>query len=150
MSTKGWGPANRLWIGSVADRLVRELTLPLLIIRPKAEGGKAPRAAADAVIRRILLPLDQSRFSEGVLEGAAMLAEIFSAAVIPLHVVRARSVSAGLPLRPSLAPTSFPLGLGTEAAATYLRNIASDLRVRGVDVDTPEVVQGGDVASIQR
>lgn len=148
MSTKGWGPANRLWIGSVADRLVRELTLPLLLIRPKAEGGKAPRAAADAVIRRILLPLDQSRFSEGVLEGAAMLAEIFSADVIPLHVVEGPS---GID-RPSFtfkpgADELSTVSLGTEAAATYLRNIASDLRVRGVEVDTPEVVQGGDVAS---
>jgi len=147
MSTHGWGPANRLWIGSVADRLVRELTLPLLLIRPK-DVGKAPRAAADAVIRRILLPLDRSRFSEGVLEGAAMLAEIFSADVIPLHVVEGPS---GID-RPSFtfkpgADELSTIGLGTEAAATYLRNIASDLRVRGVEVDTPEVVQGGDVAS---
>jgi len=147
MSTKGWGPANRLWIGSVADRLVRELTLPLLLIRPKAEGGKAPRAAADAVIRRILLPLDQSRFSEGVLEGAAMLAEIFSATVIPLHVVHRPPEIERLHGTPLSEDMRAAVSLETEAAATYLRNIASDLRVRGVEVDTPEVVRGGDVAS---
>ena len=146
MATQGWGPASRLWIGSVADRLVRELTVPLLLVRPN--GDPAPRAAADAVMRRIILPLDRSRFSEGSLEGAALLAELFSAEVIPLYVLQ-------VPLEIDRPTFQLPLtedkratmGLEADAAATYLKNIASDLRVRGVRVDTPKVVRGGDVAT---
>lgn len=147
MATQGWGPASRLWIGSVADRMVRELTLPLLLVRPNGE-GKGPKAAADAVIRRIILPLDRSRFSEGSLEGAALLAEIFSAEIIPLYVLE-------VPLeidRPTFQlllteDKRATMGLEADVAATYLKNIVSDLRVRGVNVGSPEVVRGGDVAT---
>lgn len=146
MATHGWGPASRLWIGSVADRLVRELTLPLLLVRPDEE-QTGSEAAADAVVRRILLPLDRSRFGEGVLEGAALLAEIFSAAVIPFHVVQGPPQldwgNLAIPLDQDDRPL---IEVATEAARSYLRNIVSDLRVRGVEVDAPVVVQGEDVA----
>ena len=146
MATRGWGPASLLWIGSVADRLGRELTVPLLLVRP--DGDTVPKATADAVIRRIILPLDRSRFSEGSLEGAALLAELFSAEVIPLYVLQ-------VPLEIDRPTFQLPLtedkratmGLEADASGTYLKNIASDLRVRGVSVDTPKVVRGGDVAT---
>ncbi len=147
MATHGWGPASRLWLGSVADRLVRELTLPLLLVRPDGE-VTGPKAAADAVVRRILLPLDRSRVSEGALEGAALLAEVFSSQVIPLHVVQGPPEADWANFTLALGQDErATVGLETEAAKSYLRNIVSDLRVRGVNVDAPVVARGKDVAN---
>src|SRR5262249_23580131 len=35
MTTHGRGPLGRLWLGSVADQLVRDLPMPLLLVRPE-------------------------------------------------------------------------------------------------------------------
>src|SRR6516165_5033034 len=42
MATHGRGPLSRLWLGSVADELVRRLPTPLLLVRP---GETAPDLA---------------------------------------------------------------------------------------------------------
>ncbi len=147
MSTQGWGPASRLWLGSVADRMVRELTTPLLLIRPNGE-LTAPGAPSEALIHRVLLPLDRSRFSECALEGAAFLSELFCAEIVPLYVVEVPVEVDRPPLTlPFLEDKRTTLGLETEAATTYLKNIAAELRTRNVDVGDPLVVRGADVAT---
>jgi hypothetical protein len=35
MTTHGHSGINRLWLGSVADRLVRRVKVPVLLLRPK-------------------------------------------------------------------------------------------------------------------
>src|SRR4051794_5148384 len=35
MTTQGRGPVARFWLGSVADRLIRQSTIPILFVRPQ-------------------------------------------------------------------------------------------------------------------
>jgi nucleotide-binding universal stress UspA family protein len=70
MTTHGRGPLARFWLGSVADALVRQASVPILLVPPK---GAAPDLAQTPVIRRVLIPLDGSELAEQVLEPALAL-----------------------------------------------------------------------------
>jgi nucleotide-binding universal stress UspA family protein len=37
MTTHGRGPLSRFWLGSVADKLIRQASLPILVVRPREE-----------------------------------------------------------------------------------------------------------------
>ena len=70
MCTHGRGGLQRAWIGSVADGLVRESELPVLMVRPtngKIDFGRA------AALDEIVVALDGSATSERILPHAAAL-----------------------------------------------------------------------------
>ena len=84
MAAHGRGALGRLWLGSVADHVIRHAAMPVLLVRP--ETGEA--AAAEATpLRRILVPLDLSAESEAVLETVAEIAILAEAGVTLLHIV---------------------------------------------------------------
>lgn len=67
LTTHGRGPVSRAWLGSVADRLVRESEGPVIAIRPDETDlpmglGPIPR------LRRVLVPLDGSSLAESILD----------------------------------------------------------------------------------
>jgi nucleotide-binding universal stress UspA family protein len=64
MSTHGRGPLHRAWLGSVADHLIRNLEVPVLLVRPR-ERVSAP--AGPPGIGRIMVPLDGSPLAEAAL-----------------------------------------------------------------------------------
>ena len=68
MSTHGHGGLRRAWLGSVADRLVRHINVPLLLIRPS--GDAPPRSASHF---RVLVAMDGSPIAEAALEHATSL-----------------------------------------------------------------------------
>ena len=57
MTTHGRGPLARFWLGSVADALVRQASIPILLVQPKEA---PPDLAQEPVVRRVLIPLDGS------------------------------------------------------------------------------------------
>lgn len=69
MTTHGRGGLSRLWLGSVADTVVRQLDRPVLLCR----GGTAGGPVCTMPFRRILVPLDGSVGSERALDMAAEL-----------------------------------------------------------------------------
>lgn len=81
MSTHGRSGVNRWLIGSVADKVVRESATPLLLIRPKE---RSP-IASDPTLKRVIVPLDESKFSEQVLPDV-----IYLASALNLQVILAR------------------------------------------------------------
>lgn len=81
MTTHARKPAARFWLGSVAHRLVRTLTRPMLLIPP----GAAPRPWRE--LRQILVPLDGSPFAASVLAEARRLGDIFGATFILYEAV---------------------------------------------------------------
>jgi len=86
MSTHGYGPFARFWLGSVADELVRgPRTAPLLLVHP-AEG----EAQLDhpPPVKSVLLPLDGSHLAEQMIEPAATLAQAVGAEVLLLRVIK--------------------------------------------------------------
>jgi len=131
MSTHGRGGFGRIWLGSVADRLLHTLTVPLLLVRPRVEGG----SPVPAVVERIVVPLDGSPLAEAVLEHAVTLAMLFSA---ELRLVRVAPPA--LYLAPALDfPFTYDPALDAaleREAADYLAMQAGTLRSRGLRVTT--------------
>jgi nucleotide-binding universal stress UspA family protein len=83
MTSHGRTGFNRLWMGSVADGVVRRSSIPVLLLRAREKNG-AP--ALD--IKQILVPLDGSDLAADMLEPASDLARAFGAGLVLLHVVR--------------------------------------------------------------
>ena len=83
VTTHGRGGLSRLWLGSVADTLVRQLDKPVLLCR----GGTAGAPVCTMPFRRILVPLDGSVGSERALEMAADLSEAAPGSALGLMMV---------------------------------------------------------------
>ncbi len=66
LSTHGRGPLSRVWLGSVADGLLRRTRVPLLLIRPHESGDPDLTQPVD-VPRRVTVAYDGSELSEIVL-----------------------------------------------------------------------------------
>lgn len=77
MATHGRGATGRILQGSVADRVAREASAPVLLVR---SDGHLPTAQ----MSRILVPLDGSELAETALPTAMTLASELG---LPLHVV---------------------------------------------------------------
>lgn len=69
MSTHGRGGIGRAWLGSIADRLIRRASIPMLIIRPE-EGAGLPE---EPEYRHVMIALDGSELAEGALLAALTL-----------------------------------------------------------------------------
>jgi nucleotide-binding universal stress UspA family protein len=67
MTTHGRGPLTRCWLGSVADQLVRQVSVPVLLVRPR-EGAR--ERTWKPILQHVLIPLDGSELAEEILEPA--------------------------------------------------------------------------------
>jgi nucleotide-binding universal stress UspA family protein len=84
MATHARRGMARVWHGSVADRLIRETRLPVIIVRP-------PSIATELVdgpcYKRIVVALDGSALAEKSLDAAVSLAELEHAELTLLRIV---------------------------------------------------------------
>jgi nucleotide-binding universal stress UspA family protein len=127
MSTHGRAGPSRFFLGSAADRLVRELHCPFLLVRPgtRLTKGELPAAA------QVLVPLDGSQLAESVIdEVARFLPPTMSAihlvrVVVPMDIV---PVSLPVPL-PPVSPELMDCQLA--AARQYLDDVVRKLRQHG-------------------
>jgi nucleotide-binding universal stress UspA family protein len=85
MTTHARGPVARMWLGSVADRLIRELSRPVLLVRPSDEKVDL---TADPIFRHALIPLDGTPAAEEILKPGVALGELMGAEYTLLRVVR--------------------------------------------------------------
>lgn len=142
MATHGRGAFRRLWLGSVADQVIRESQVPVLLIHPK--GDLAAQAAPP--IQRILMATDLSGESKAILAPVRDLARLVEGHVTVVHVVEAiaaANLDGVLPY-----PVSVEGGRITDRAAaarTRLEWLAADLVAEGVPATT-RVEIGGSVA----
>jgi nucleotide-binding universal stress UspA family protein len=129
MATHGRGGIKRAWLGSVADHLIRNLEVPVLLVRPR-EGQTAPDRAPG--VGQILAPLDGSPLAEEALDAAAALARIWDTEVTLLQVVHPVQLAEN---------TAFPIPssydeelteMGRTQAQDYLDNIVERLQVQGL------------------
>ncbi len=128
MTSHGYSGVSRLWLGSVADQMIRHTELPLLLVHPRS--GHV--AEGPLSMEHILVPLDGSRLAESVLGPATDLARATGARVTLVSVVRTPA-----PYGPGI------LGLGggdldeqIRSMGAYLETIAAGLRPDGLDVAT--------------
>lgn len=141
MSTHGRSGVSRWVFGSVADRVLRGATCPVLLVR-------AGFAQSRTAYGRILVPLDGSELAEQVLPYVKAL-------IRPNHtrVFLVSVLTTGLGDRTVALLTSYPPGLRLATTALrhaevqwrgYLRSVAAALREHGAVVDV--AVQQGSPA----
>lgn len=137
MTTHGRGPFSRLWLGSVADGLLRMLEGPILLVRPAMEAwavGLAPP------YRRVLIPLDGTDGSEAALEPAIALGTPDVTEYVLVRVLNVPVPALAVPV--PMAVESEPTELEEARASEKLETVAAVLRLRGVKVRTCVEVSG--------
>ena len=84
MTTHGRGGLSRAWLGSVADELVRRISIPLMLLRPFP---KATMCSTGFNLDHILIPLDRSEESERAIEPALEMGQLTGARYTLVEVV---------------------------------------------------------------
>lgn len=128
ITTHGHGTVRRIWLGSVADALIRHTHMPMVVIHPDRPGG-VPREAD--TLEHILIPLDGSMLAESIVLPVSQIAMATKARITLLTVISdraaiGRSMSPWLPHDVEFAFTE---------AETYLEELARDLRAMGLETD---------------
>ncbi len=143
MTTHGRGGIQRLWLGSVADHLVRSAEVPMLLVRPVE--GPVPSPA----VGQILIPLDGSPRAEAALPPAMAMAATFGAGLALLTAVHPVPVVID-------PPTSFPTEINEELTALqrsqaqdYLDGVVGRLNEAGVRASGAAVLAGRVFDAIQ-
>lgn len=139
MTTHGREGAGRMFFGSVADRVVRQGTVPTLVIRD----GQYP--VTGEAISRLVVPLDGSEAAEVALPEAARLAQALGVPVRLVHVVDLAARGAPSPFAArDVRGARGDDGAQADRAVSYLQRQAARLAASGVKVGT-EVHIGGAV-----
>jgi nucleotide-binding universal stress UspA family protein len=128
MSAYGGSGRDRWLLGSVAEKVLRGASNPVLLYRP----GRGEPAAAYASIKAIVVPLDGSELAETVLGPVVELARRINCRLI---LFRAYHVpyTALLPAAGYYPPIDYTLiGSFREEATSYLERKAEALRELGV------------------
>ncbi|HDD24566.1 MAG TPA: universal stress protein [Chloroflexi bacterium] len=147
MSSHGRSGIGRWVFGSVADRVLREVTCPALLVRSEAARQTVP-------YRHIVLPLDGSELAEQIV--AYVKALVRSDAPEATRISLLSVLPTGLTDRVLALLVSYPPGLqwATPAysqaeaqAQLYLRSVASALRERGSRIQVRPVIRYGTPAN---
>jgi nucleotide-binding universal stress UspA family protein len=82
MATHGRGGMERWLIGSVADRVMRTASCPVLLVRPPQAGAER----REVTLRRLMVPLDGSELAQTALPLAADLARALGVTLVLVRV----------------------------------------------------------------
>ena len=138
MSTHGRGGLTRMWLGSVADAVVRRSSTPVLLVRP-SEGEEPFLEIEGPKIRRILIPLQVSTLSEAAIEPALELGALFGASFTLLRVIEF-PIMVGAYLPETLQSNQAILEEAETEARAYLEGVRSRLDDGSRQIDTDVVV----------
>lgn len=123
LGTHGRRPLERLIMGSVAERVVRLASCPVLTVHARAEDSLERT-------RRILVPIDFSEHANVALAYAAELSHVYGADIDLLHVVP----DDALPYVYGVEPVSTGAAALTERAHAALSELAAQIDARGRQV----------------
>jgi len=124
MATHGRGGMQRLWLGSVADYLVRHLEMPLLLVRAEQVADRAPAT-------QLVVLLDGSPLAEEALAPAAQMARLWDLDLSLLRVVRPVTFVTEPVLTLPAAYDRELTDTAVEQARDYVKDLVEDLRARG-------------------
>lgn len=141
MTTHGLGGLHRAWLGSVADQLIRTIEIPLIVVRPRADGSLPPLN-----LREVLVPLDGSLLAEVALQPAAALAKLWDAEISLLHVVPPVVITADLALPSAVWHDDQLTGSRREQAQDYIQDVIERMRTTGAKVSGVAVVGSTPIA----
>lgn len=130
MSTHGRSGLSRLIYGSVAEAVLTDSPVPVLLIHATTDN---PVTLGDIEQPEILVPLDGSPFSESVLPHAKEMARLFHGALVLLRVV-VRPPQWIDPMVVAPYPTEEAVAHADEEAHTYLVRLKTQLEAEGCAV----------------
>lgn len=130
----------RVWFGSVADKLIRESGIPVLVVRPPSV---ATAIGSSFGFNRILVPLDGSELAEESLRAVLPLSRIDGSQITILRVVTPSKKEKAEGLESAIGPAK---AAEVAAAKGYIGNLLASHLDRSVKV-TRRVVIADDVAS---
>jgi nucleotide-binding universal stress UspA family protein len=135
MTTHGYGPLSRMWMGSVADKLVRRLPMPILLARPHDEALDLLEQVHEQAFEHVLIPLDGSALAEEILEPALAIGAPMGARYTLIQAIEVPVIG--------YAPAAYAVGLDEQMleqwraeAQGYLDGVAKRLRDQGHQVET--------------
>jgi nucleotide-binding universal stress UspA family protein len=137
MTTHGHTGISRFWLGSVADRLLRRVTSPVLLLRPKDD----PQPIE---FRNTVVTLDGLDEGERVVEPAIELGSLCEDSRFTLVQVVEPPVA--LITRMAMQPAKMRPHwheLQENCARSYLERVATRMRQRGVSVSTQMISARG-------
>lgn len=126
ITTHGRGAVGRMWLGSVADGLVRTATAPVLMLRSTDDRG-----ARRGGFRRVLVPLDQSDAAHEAVPAARKLVEDDGECLL-MTVIDPSPLMNVAPVPFGLIPELVVNGELKAKAQLYLDRIARAIRRTGV------------------
>ncbi len=130
MASHGRSGLRRWVYGSVAMDLLRQASIPLLLVRSGAS-GRLPEGSS----LRILVPLDGSAFGESALDASVLLARLLGGSLVLIQVIAEGHRSGlGLLLGPLGDDVTEHAALRA-AAESYLEDVSNALSARGVAAD---------------
>lgn len=135
MATHGRSGVTRWWIGSVAENIVTEATLPVLLIRSKHL--RENEANKTKTFHHILVPLDGSSLGESALQHVGILASKLEATINLLHVIHSfDGLGFDIP--------GYDLKIMTkklsDSGKKYLKNISEKLKNKGIKTSSKVIV----------
>jgi nucleotide-binding universal stress UspA family protein len=137
MTTHGHSGINRFWLGSVADRLLRWVKVPVLLLRPKATPPQTE-------FRQTVVALDGLSEGERVLDPAIELGSLCPDSRFTLVQVVEPPVA--LITRMAMHPAKMRphwRELQENCARSYLERVATRMRTRGLRVTTQMISAPG-------
>jgi nucleotide-binding universal stress UspA family protein len=141
MTTHGRGGLSRLWLGSVADRMLRRLAVPVLLLHPR----EAPQPTE---FHRLLIALD-GEIEEPVLAAVELLRRDGAR----IHCLLTRVVEpvlpalSGLAARPGHRPPEWNARREVDAR-NYLARLTDRLSCQGWDVEWQLLVGRGPAGQV--
>ncbi len=131
MTTHGRGRLQRMWLGSVADGVVRSVPAPVFLWRGDEEGGVDLTARPSH--RRILVPLDGSEMARAILPWAEELARLFEAQLFLVGVIP-QEVGFDSPYIPHAAEEEAKRDSQRDELEAHLARAAEGIGRRGMEV----------------
>jgi nucleotide-binding universal stress UspA family protein len=124
MTTHGRAGFERLWLGSVADALLRELDVPVLVVRPDPDAPLSPAAGG---YRRVAIALDGSGRAEKAIGPAlALAADDAHITLLRMAAPGAATTSPFVPFAPHMSDEE--VQQRRAGAQAYLDGVVAGLR----------------------
>jgi len=133
MGTHGRSGFERLFLGSIAEKVLRKAGCPVMTVPPQVDDA---RVSGPAPFRRIVCGIDFSKSSRAALDYAMSLAQEDAAALAVVHVIDTHPMYVDL-----LPPAAIDLHTWIEQATAGLHELVPD-KVRRV-CNVAEVVRQG-------
>jgi nucleotide-binding universal stress UspA family protein len=131
LTSHGRGAVRRVWLGSIADKLVRSLPVPVLLVRPR-EPASAPDLRHEVNLKHLLLALDGSTLAEQIVAPALALGQAMGTDYTLVRAIR----PAWTVLHPTWHGARKIDERQRHTAEAYLEAVAGRLRAGGAVVQT--------------